>query len=337
MLEKNPDLKKLIAETGIHYVEQDLESAGVTTEEFVKVFWKMVPMIRKNLIYAANPDVLKKVLSHPDHKIIIKPPTLMGDRVRGAYDSKHDVVYVVWDPRMTDAKLRSTLVDEYSTAATCAERRPRVGSSTECMYYPDSHKLNAALKEGYEKIDTYQKNFFNYLKNKISNADVKPNSYLKNFLSKMACYEPEVSEYRLTNEEHRKVLQQAGVKQREDGRLYVPAGTEVSGRSSAMELLADVIVREGGIIYEATYAMDESPKQKLRHFLVLWRKCLCLTDRIVIRNFMPVVFKGVLPKKLVLSLSFTVKIYNFFKTFCNLYSEFHHVEDYCDRPCGLTL
>src|SRR5262249_41664568 len=111
ILENDPDLKNLIYKTGIHYREEDIEESGIERKKFLEVLWDIVIMIRHNLIYATNTEVLKKILSQPSHRIIILPPTAMKKIVgtspqgpegvpRGIYDFRDDTVLITWNPHM---------------------------------------------------------------------------------------------------------------------------------------------------------------------------------------------------------------------------------------------
>lgn len=334
----DPELHRLISKVGIVYTD-DYHDTGISHERYEKVFWQMVKKIRDNLPYAANTEVLKKVLRQskqdpkdPGHCILITSPSLMKN-MRGAYDFETDRIRIVWDPDMTDTELRQILQNEYSHASMCAARRTEVGNNSACTLHPTPMALHKTILDGFDKIETYRKNFFKYLDKKQLNKKTQPSKKLDTFLKEVASYEPFEGHLKVSTKAHQNILKSSGVEKRSDGRIYIPKDTMINGKPIQEECLSRPIkVDKDTMDYRITWAVGDTLEAKAKAFFIDMAQSYGRYRSGYNAFFQTSEAHKVAEMASDIEMLTSNLKHFFFQKFCSMLSDFHSVDDYCERP-----
>lgn len=305
----------------INYDPDHHKDYGVSKEKYTAVCIKMTESIQLNLPYSINTEVLKKMLAKQRLTInIMSRKKLEGETASYSY-SIH-TMNIAWDEHFSEERLRQSLQNEMHHATICAENG---GKTESCLIMPKPEELNKIIEEGYKKINEYKKWF----------DSGKPNKEIENLSTKITAYEPAIWSVTLKKSDHEKLLSQPGVNVLADGRLFIPKGAFPADMSTFRQndFYATLIKKSDKIVYEISFAKDNRVDAKVRalfldtelrrvqykqnHYGEFFNKNMAnkVAEYASDVEMLPPALKQL-----------------FFPEFCKMFSEFHHVKEYCERP-----
>ncbi|MBA2654009.1 MAG: hypothetical protein H0U71_02950 [Gammaproteobacteria bacterium] len=322
---EDPELLKLVEQATIVYTPIDYANFKISEGDYVKVCNDMIKMIRINLAYVLNTQLLKQLLKEHGIKITIVHPFFIGYN-QGVYDYHTNTILIAWDQYFSNSEIRNVLKNEIHHMAVCI----RNGGRTEtCITPPTFKKLNKIIARGNKKINEYAELF-------------RLGHQLKDLEAIIDQYEPMLFQLPVTVYDYNMLMETTSAKILEDGRIFVPKGeAPMAGEGHYDKTLVNndfyiklCQVDSDNIIYKICFAKDSSVNSKMTAFFIDWDiRQFHYVDGYGDSSF----FKTNLNNRVSEFASDLEELPKglkelFYPKFCEIFSQFHNVDDYCSRP-----
>ncbi len=334
--EKGNTIQEIIANIKI-LSPRDLSFTGFTQEEAEKALIKLKNLVRSNIIYAVNLDVLKKIVTPRNFKIMIVDPKSIEGAI-GSFDPNINQIEIAFLTYFTDETMRIALKDEFDHAAVCLMRKPRTGFNKDCVLHENFEDIEKAIIAGYKKISEYEHLLEDYLEAKKLDKTFKPSAQLNEFFNYLAPYELEHIHARRALEDHCKTLKYVPGTTAQNGVMFIPKhhiylGRELNPRAVNIKLS---YINPKEVIYDVQWYTDNNIISKAQAFFEDIRTWISRFKTDALYNNPGTLFNNRNAKKVSEKASHLAHLppqllHLYFDQYCQLISQDHQVKDYCTK------